>query len=131
MLDTHVLCRNHLAVEHHVLGAVLLIVLLNQAKDTLYEVQVIVVRRDLQSHKLSSLNQAVDTDGEILTSDIDISCIEERQHAMSLQLFQVLIIGQLYLMTKVDDASQILEIIQLVVDSILDTTVQVDGQHTL
>ena len=48
---------------------------------------------------------------------------------MLLQLFQILVVGQLYLVAKVDDAAQIFQIIHLVVDGILDTTVEVDGEH--
>ena len=131
VLDTHILCRNHLTVEHHVLSTVLLVVLLDQTEDTLYEMQVVIIRRNLQAHELRSLNQTIDTDGEILTADVDITGIEQRQHAVCLQLFQVLIIGHLYLMTEIDHASQILKIIELMIDGILDAAVQVDGQHTL
>ena len=34
-------------------------------------------------------------------------------------------------MAQIDHTTQILQIIQLVVDGILDTTVQVDSEHTL
>ena len=131
MLHTHILGRNHLAVEHHVLRAVLLVVLLDQTEHALHELLIVIVRRDLQAHELGSLYQAVDTDGEILATDVDVACIEQRQHAVSLQVFQVLVVGQLHLVAEVDDAAQILQIVHLVIDSILDAAVQIDGEHRL
>ena len=131
VLHTDILGRDHLAVEHHILRAILLIILLDESEDALYEVQVVVVRRDLQTHELGSLHKTVDTNGEVLTADVDIACVEQRQHAMCLQLLQVLVVGQLYLVAEVDDASQVVEIVQLVVHGKLDTTVQVDGEHAL
>ena len=86
MLHTDVLGRNHLAVEHHVLRAVLLVQLLHDREHALYEVLVLVVGGDLESHELGSLHQTVDTNGQILTTDIDVTGIEQRQHTMSLQL---------------------------------------------
>ena len=91
VLHTDILGRDHLAVEHHVLRAVLLIILLNKSEDALNEVQVVVVRRDLQTHELGCLHESVDTDRQILTGDIDIAGIEERQHAAGLQFLQVLV----------------------------------------
>ena len=78
VLDTDVLGRNHLAVEHHLLAAVLLVVLLYRAQDVLYEMFIVVVGRDLQAHELGSLHKSVDADGEILSVDVDVSGIEER-----------------------------------------------------
>ena len=50
---------------------------------------------------------------------------------MSLQLLQILVVGHLYLVAKIDDAREILKIVHLVVDGILDATVQIDSQHRL
>ena len=72
MLHTDVLGRDHLAVEHHVLRAVLLVILLDQSEDALNEVQVVVVGGDLQTHELGSLHETVDTDGEVLAADVDL-----------------------------------------------------------
>ena len=47
------------------------------------------------------------------------------------KIFQVLIISQLHLVTEVDDIEQILLIVQFVVHSILNATVEIDGEHTL
>ena len=131
MLHTDVLGRNHLAVEHHVLRAILPVVLLNETQNALYEMQVVVVGRNLQAHELGSLHQTVDTDGKILATNVDIASIEQRQHTVALQLLQVLVVGQLHLVAEVDHAAQILQVIHLVVDGILDATVQVDGEHAL
>lgn len=103
VLDTDVLGRNHLAVEHHLFAAVLLVVLFNRTQDVLYEVLIVVVGRDLQSHELSGFHESVDANGEILSVDVDISGIKERQHAVSLELLEILIVSELYLMAEVDD----------------------------
>ena len=50
---------------------------------------------------------------------------------MSLQVFQILIVSQLYLMAEIDNSTQILQIVELVVNSILYATVQIDGQYRL
>ena len=50
---------------------------------------------------------------------------------MRLQLLQVLVVSQLNLVAEVDNLAQILQIILLVVNGILDATVQVDGKHRL
>ena len=131
MLHTHILGGNHLAVEHHILGAVLLVLLLHQTEDGLYELAVLRIVVDGDAHELGSLDQAVDTDGEVLARDVDIAGVEERQHAMSLQVLQVLIIGQLHLVAEVDDVSEELLVVLAVVDGILDAAVEVDGEHTL
>ena len=131
MLHTYILSRNHFAVEHYVLSTILTVVLLNQSKDTLYKVQVVIVRSNLQPHELSSLNQSVDTDGKILTADIDITSIKQRQHTVLLQFLQVLIVSQLYLMAEIDNFTKILQVVLIVVYSILYATVQVDSEYTL
>ena len=131
MLYTNVLCRNHLAVEHHVLGTILLVVLLNKSEDSLYEMQIIIVWSNLQSHELCCLYQSVDTDGKILTADVDISCVEEWQHTTLLELLKVLVVCELYLMAEVDNTTKILQVVELVVYCILDTTIQVNSEHTL
>ena len=131
MLDTYVLGRNHLAVEHQLLGTVLLVVLLDEAEDALYEVFVVIVRRNLQTHELSSLYESVDADGQVLAADVDVAGVEQWQHTVLLQLLQVLVVGGLHFVAEIDDATQILQIVYLVVHSILDTAVQVDGEHGL
>ena len=131
VLHADVLGRNHLAVEHHVLRAVLLVILLDEAQDALHEAEVVVVGRDLQAHELGSLDEAVDADGQILAPDVDVAGVEEREHAVLLQLLQVLVVGQLHLVAEVDDAGEVLQVVLSVVDGILDATVQVDGQHRL
>ena len=131
MLHADILGRNHLAVEHHVLRAILLIILLDKAEDALYEVQVVVIGRNLQTHELCGFHKTVDTDRQILTGDIDIAGIEERQHAAGLQFLQVLVVGKLHLMAKVNNAAQIVQIVDLVVHGKLDATVQIDGEHAL
>ena len=131
MLYAHVFSGNHLTVEEQILRTILLVVMLYDAEHTLYEMLVVLVRGNLQPHELGSLNQSVDADGQILAADIDISGIEQRQHAVVLQFLQVFIVSHLHLVTEVYDRSQILLVVDIVVDGILDAAVQVDGQHTL
>ena len=84
MFHTYILGRNHFTVKHHILGTILTVVFLNESENTLDKMQIVIIRRYFQSHKLGSLNQAVDTDGEILTTNINVARVEERQHAMLL-----------------------------------------------
>ena len=131
MFNAHVLSGNHLAVEHHLLGAVLLVLLLHQAEDRLHELAVLGVVRDGDAHELGGLHEAVDADGEVLAGDVDIASVEERQHAVGLQVLEVLVIGQLHLVAEVDDVQQEVSVVQAVVDGILDAAVEVDGEHGL
>ena len=82
MLNTHILCRNHLTVEHHFFRTILLIILLNESKNALNELLIVFIRRNLQTHELSSLYQSIDTNSQILAIDIDIACVEQRKHTM-------------------------------------------------
>ena len=91
--------------------------------------QVIRIVGNLQAHKFGSLYQSVDTNGKVLTADVDISGIKQRQHAMCLQFFQIFVVGQLHLVHEVDDVGQEHGIIHAVVDGILHTTVKIDGKH--
>ena len=131
VLNTNILGRNHLAVEQQVLGAILLVVLLHQAEYCLHIAQVVLVVADLDAKELGSLNETVHTNGEILTADIDITSIEQRQHARLLQFLQILVVCYLHLVAKVYYLAQELCIYHLVVHGILDAAVKVDGEHTL
>ena len=129
MLYTDVLGRNHLAVEHNVLRAVSLVVFLDESEDALNEVEIIVVWSNLQTHELGSLYESVDSDGEILAAHVDVTGVEQRQHAILLQLLEVLVVCELYLMAEVDDAGKVLLVVELVVYGILNAAVQVDCQY--
>ena len=131
MLHAHILSGDHLAVEHHIFGAVLLIVFFHQSEYGLDKGQVVGIVVDLKPHKFSSFHQSVDANGEILAADVDISCVEKREHAMALQLLQILIVGQLYLMGEVDDVGEEFLVVLFVVYGILDATVEIDSQHAL
>ena len=93
--------------------------------------QILVVRIDLVAHKLGSLNQTVNSDGQILARDVDVASVKQRQHAMSLKVFQVLVIGHLHLVAEVYHMGEELLIVFLVVNRILDAAVEVYGEHTL
>ena len=60
MLNAHILGWNHLAVEHNLLRAILLVVLFNESKHLLYEVQIVGTVVDLKSHELCCFNKSVD-----------------------------------------------------------------------
>ena len=131
VLDADVLGGDHLAVEHHLLGAVFFVLLLHQAEDGLYELAVFGAVLDGDAHEFRGLDEAVDADGEVLACDVDIAGIEERQHAVALELLEVLVVGQLHLMAEVDDVGEELLIVLAVLDGILDAAVEVDGEHRL
>ena len=131
VLYAHVLGGYHLAVEEYVLGAILLVVLLYQAQYALHEVEIVGIVGDLQAHELGRFYQSVDADGEILAADVDVASVEEGQHAMALQLLEVLVVGQLHLVAGVNDVGQELQVVHLVVHGILHAAVEVDGEHAL
>ena len=131
VLYTNVLSRNHLAVEHCLLGAVLLVVLLNKSENFLNIMCILRVVVYLVAQELGSLHQTVDTNRQILSSDIDVTGIEQRKHSLCLQVFQVLVVGKLYLVYEIYHLSQELHVIHLMLYGILDTAVQVDCQHAL
>ena len=77
MLNTYVLGRNHLAIEHHFLRTILFVILFDKRKNALYKMLIVIIRSYRKSHKLGSLNKTIDTYGEILAINIDITCIEQ------------------------------------------------------
>ncbi len=87
MLDADILGRDHLAVEHQLLGAVLLVAALDEPQHLLHEVGIGVVVVDPQTEELGRLDKAVDAYGQILACEVDIARVEQRQHALGLQLF--------------------------------------------
>ena len=50
---------------------------------------------------------------------------------MLLQFLQVLVVSGLHLMAEINDITQILQIVDLIVYGKLDAAVQVDGEHRL
>ena len=131
VLHTHVLGGNHLAVEHDVLGAVFFVFLLDKTKDRLDEFAVLRVVIDGNAHEFGGFDEAVDTDGEVLTCDVDVAGVEERQHAVCLQVFEVLVVGELHLVAEVDDVEEEFLVVLAVVDGVLDAAVEVDGEDAL
>ena len=129
VFHTHVLGRDHLAVEHNVLRAVLFVLLLDDTEQLLNEVCVFGCIFDLQAEELSSLHQTVHTDGEVLTTDVDITGVEERQHAFLLQVLEVLVVSQLHFVHEVHYILDVSLIRDVITNSVLDSTVEVDGEH--
>ena len=131
VFHTHVLGGYHLAVEHHLLGAVFLVLLLHQTEDGLHKLAVLRVVVDGDAHELGGLDPTVDAEGEGLARDVDIAGVEEGQHAVGLQVLEVLVVGQLHLVAEVDDVGEELLVVLAVVDGILYAAVEVDGEHAL
>ena len=97
MLDTHILSWNHLAIEHNILRTVFFIICFYDSQYTLYKMQIVRIVINLHAQKFSGLYQSVNTNGQILAFDIDITGIKKRQHSMLLQLLKILIISKLNL----------------------------------
>jgi len=92
-------------------------------------VLVIVVWSDFESHEFGSFDKSVDAYGEILSGYVYVACIEQRQHAMRLQLLEVLIVGELHFVAKINYVLEVFFVVDSVVDSILHASVNVDGEH--
>ena len=131
VLHAYVFRRYHLAVEHHVLGAVGLVVLLYYAEHALHEGEVAGVVVDFKAEELGGLHQTVDAYGEILAPDVDVTGVKQRQQTGALQFFQVLVVSQLHLVNKVGDARKELLIVNAVVHGVLHAAVEVDRKHAL
>ena len=131
MLHTHIFGRNHLAIEQDILRLILLVLLFDQPENGLHKTQVIGIVADFDSHKLGSLNQTVDANRQVLPPHIDVAGIEQGQHSMFVQRFQILVIGQLRPVAQVDDIGQKRFVIELMIDGILHTAVDVHRQHAL
>ena len=129
VLHTYVLCRDHLAVEHHIFRAVLFVLLLDDAEQLLHEMRILRRIFDLQTEELGSLYQTVHTDRQILTADIDVAGVEQRQHAFRLQGLEVLVVCQLHFVHQVNDILYICLVRDVVTYGVLDGAVQVDRQH--
>ena len=89
----------------------------------------IIINRN--THILSCFHQTVDTNGQILAVDGDISSVKQRQHTLGLQVFKILIISRLHLMHQIDHLTHELQMRDIVLVFVLDTTVDVDGEHAL
>ena len=129
MLHADVLRRDHFAVEHQLFGAVFPVVALDQPQYLLHERRVFVVVVDRNAQKLRGLDQPVDADGQILARKVDVTRVEQRQHAFGFQLFEVLVVGCLHLVHQVHDLFQIFQVVHAVLRGVLDAAVQVDRQH--
>ena len=131
VLHADVLRGDHLAVEHHLARAVAAVVLLDEPQHLLHEAGVVVVVVDLQPEELRRLDQSVDADGEVLPREVDVPGVEERQHALALQLLEVFVVGQLHLVHQVGDLAQEGEVVHAVLHGVLHAAVEVDRQHAL
>ena len=86
---------------------------------------------DLQTEELCCLYQTVHTDRQILTADIDVAGVEQRQHAFLLKVLEVLVVCQLNLVHQIDHLLYIRLIRDVVTYGVLDSAVQVDRQYRL
>ena len=131
VLHAHILSRNHLAVEEHILRAVLLIILFDKAQNAADKLLIFFVVGDLYAQTFCRFDHTVDANRQILALNVDISGIKQREHTLRLQGFQVLIVSQLHLMYEIYDRSQIFRVVQTFAGGLLHAAVQVDRQHTL
>ena len=131
VLHADVFGGDHLAVEHQLLGAVFLVVTLDQPQYVLHESDVVVVVVDADSQKFGGFDQSVYADGQVLARKVDVARIEERQHAFGLQFLEVFVVSRLYFVYQIRDLFQIGEIVHAVLHGVLDAAVEVDRQHAL
>ena len=80
MFHAYVLGGDHLAIEHEAvfLRVIFLVVFLDEAEHVLHEMLIIWVVADRDLKELGGFDQAVDADGEVLPSEVDVACIEQR-----------------------------------------------------
>ena len=128
---SHILRRNHLAVEESFLGAILLVVSFDYAEHFLYEFGVLRIVGNFKSEEFRSLYHTVDTYGEILPCDIDVTGIEERKHTLGLKVLEILVVADLYLVHEVGDILEEGDIVHSVLHCILYAAVEIDGEHGL
>ena len=111
MFHANVFRRNHLAVEHYVLGAVLLVVALHYTEHSLHKIKIIWIVIYLKPHKLGGFHKSVHSDSKILPAHVYISGIKERQHLVILQVLQILIVCELHLMAQIHHLTEKLFIV--------------------
>ena len=131
MFYTYVLCRNHLTVEHNVFGAVLFVLLLDNTKEFLHEVGILRCIFDLEAEELSGFDETVDTDSEVLTTDVDVTGIEERKHTFLLERLEVLVVSELNFVHEINDIFDVCLVRDVITYGILDSAVEVDGKYGL
>ena len=129
MFYTYVLCRNHLAVEHNVFRAELFVLFLDDTEHFLNKVRIFGAIFYLYAQELCCFYQSVNTNRQVLTANVDITGVKQRKHATILQRLQVLVVSQLHFMHQVNDILNICLIRDVVANSILNSTVQVDCQY--
>ncbi len=131
MFHTHIFGGNHLAVEEQLFALVLVVVFLNQSEHLFHKMLVlrIVVNGDVEEFR--RFHQSVHADGEVLTVNGDVAGIEQRKHSFGLQVFEVLVVGNLYFVHQIDDLTDELELRDIVAAFVLDAAVDVDGEHAL
>ena len=94
-----ILSGYHLTVEHELLCAELLVIVLDKAEDILHELPVLLVVGYCDAHELCSLDETIHADCEILAVDVYVSGVEEWEHAVLLELLEILIVCCLHLVT--------------------------------
>ena len=131
MFHAHVLGWNHFAVEHQAWLFVLFVVLLDEAENLFNKVLILRIIANLNAFELSSFNYTVNTNGEILTVNCDITGVEQREHAFVAEVTEVGVVSHLNLVHEVDNFLNEAEEWHTVLLFVLDAAVHVDGEHTL
>ena len=131
MFYPHVFGGNHLAVEEQLFALVLVVVFFDQTEHLFHKMLVLRIVVNGDAEKFGRFHQTVDTDGEVLAVDGDVAGVEQRKHAFGLQVFEVLVVGNLYLMHQVDNLADELELRDIVAAFVLNAAVDVDGEHAL
>ena len=107
MLHSHILRRNHLAIEQCCLGSIPDVVFFDKAESVLNELDIIRIVVNLNTKEFSSLYKTVYTNRKILSSYIDEAGIKEREHSLRLKSLKILIICKLYLVDEIYNFRQI------------------------
>ena len=131
VLHAHIFCRNHLTIEESFLRAVFLIIPFHHAENLLHELGILRIVGDRNSEEFCGFHHAVDADREVLAGDVYVAGVEQRQHALALEHFKVLVVAELNLVHCVSDVLKERDVVHAVLYGVLDTTVEVYGEHGL
>ena len=86
---------------------------------------------DFDTEELRRFYESVDTDSEILASDIDVTGIEEREHAFFLKSFEVFVVSKLHFVHQIHDILYICLIRDIIPYGVLDSSVEINSEHRL
>ena len=129
MLHAHVFCRNHFAVEEQVLRAIFLVEFLHHAEHRRYERGIFFIVGNRHAEAFGGFHHAVHAHGEVLPANVDVAGVEERQHTLVHQVFEVVVVGHLHLVHEVYDVLEVFDVRLALARGLLDAAVEVYRQH--